>query len=993
VGPPHPRRRPQGRLHFELPWTRTDDYVPGIYTFGTIGSTQELIYAPQYNYFRPAVAPNATRLTLPAGATSIASALNSNGDTALFVAGTGGLYLFTPDNQGDQSSPVLAVPSSIIANNNILAGASSLSASTTGSRTVVWGVNVQGDLFHVYCPAGSEATASAWSSPIPLCSGVEGFAFYLNISASNNVLFAHLSGQQLLQLTQDPATSTWTQRSILLPPTSIDDMIEYNSFTSHICTTDDNGIPVPNIPVTLTSTSPVTMYINDVYHVLSPTVPVNATSDVTGTVTIIQETQTLSAVCFQITITGPPSVVAKIDPLSKAIQTLSTIQTGDDLSGVQIKTASGVQQSLVPSSVPPAAKNAAAQSIVNLIKVKDTLPPDGSTKTTPSAAPAAVSHVMSTAEPTQPKKVWGVSFKNGVTYHEGDDVAKHIGVPAVGKALALKTVSLDIAQTIAIAAGDLFNFLKSAWADVESFVVQEVEGFYHFCATIGNKIYNAILDCVSAVVGAVEFVFNQIEVFFEQLIAWLGYLFDWDDIKRTHSVMKNILKQYGNKLVSSIDSLETSIENAFIDLENQINAWAGVTDPGETIGTHQQAGSSVPGSNSPQANWALNHTKNGILSSETSYTEPDTGSSALDQILQDLGALVTNEEDYIKTTITQIQDQVANQISSLTPLQVIKKVMGIASDLILKSARILIVKLVDIIKIMITGLLDFLDAPLDIPILSSIYKSITGDQLTFLDLITLIGAIPATILYKLVSGQTPFPDNSHTQALINAPDFTTLGSLLTGTSTLSTAQKQSLSTVHSAMKIAPVVRMASVDIANVVLNMGALVGSALVVVCAFEKRYTEDLIPSQSIRIIAASSYLLYVGPDIIGAFYTPAAWYVALNDTITGIATLKTWADNTVYLSKLESWNDTASPILETIINVVWLTTAIGPIASNKSPQDSDWLSMAANLCFDIGGALTVATMKSVPKPYGDIAFLVCQDLTLMYGFLSVAVGRALIG
>lgn len=60
---------------------RTDDYVPGMYTFGTIATKRELICTPQYNYFRPAVAPNTALLTLPDGATAIASALNGAGDS------------------------------------------------------------------------------------------------------------------------------------------------------------------------------------------------------------------------------------------------------------------------------------------------------------------------------------------------------------------------------------------------------------------------------------------------------------------------------------------------------------------------------------------------------------------------------------------------------------------------------------------------------------------------------------------------------------------------------------------------------------------------------------------------------------------------------------------------------------------------------------------------------------------------------------------------
>jgi hypothetical protein len=127
------------------------------------------------------------------------------------VAGTAGLYLFAPGNQHDQASPVLVVPSTLAA------GASALAAATDGKRTAVWGVDPQGYLFYAQCPAGSEASLGAWSHPVPLLPSVEAFAFFLNLDAGNNILFAHVDGQSLIQLTQDPVTTDWRQRSILLP--------------------------------------------------------------------------------------------------------------------------------------------------------------------------------------------------------------------------------------------------------------------------------------------------------------------------------------------------------------------------------------------------------------------------------------------------------------------------------------------------------------------------------------------------------------------------------------------------------------------------------------------------------------------------------------------------------------------------------------------------------------------------------------------------------
>jgi hypothetical protein len=104
--------------------------------------------------------------------------------------------------------------------------------------------------------------------------------------------------------------------------------------------------------------------------------------------------------------------------------------------------------------------------------------------------------------------------------------------------------------------------------------------------------------------------------------------------------------------------------------------------------------------------------------------------------------------------------------------------MAIGAGLILKSTKNLVVKIVDIIKIIANGLLDALDASINIPVLSSIYKTISGYDLNFLDLICLIGAIPITVIFKIITNEMPFPDDSLTQSLIDAPDFTSLRKLL-----------------------------------------------------------------------------------------------------------------------------------------------------------------------------------------------------------------------
>lgn len=412
---------------------RTTDYVPGIYTFGSISGVQELIFAPQYNAFRPTVPPTAARLTLPGGATAIASALNSSGFTNLFVAAPSGLYLFTPSNQNDMAQPLQVI------NSSVFSGVSILSALTDGSRTAVWGINTQAELYYISCPAGSEANPGSWSTPAPICQGAENFAFYLNSQAPSNVLFAHLnSGEQLLQLSQDPVTGCWSQRSILIPATATDDIVQYYSFTTHIQVTDANGVSAPNTPVLLSTATPVSVYVNNVYYVLSPAAVVEVTADATGIVTVVQETQTLQGACFRVTLTASPSTFVDVNPMSNAFQTLSTIKSASNLSSVQITTASGTTKPLLPSSVSTDDLNAAAAAISQLVQLSTTLPSNGSTQTTPTPAV--------TMTRLQAASITGFS----------------------------------------ISGGDLVKWLTDAWNEVSNFIVQEVNGT--FCVFVTGPI-------------------------------------------------------------------------------------------------------------------------------------------------------------------------------------------------------------------------------------------------------------------------------------------------------------------------------------------------------------------------------------------------------------------------------------------------------------------------------------------------------------------------
>ena len=838
------------------------------------------------------------------------------------------------------------------------------------------------------CPVGSEADPTAWSNPVPLLPSVEGFDFFLNLSAGNNVLFAHVDGQNLVQLTQDPITTDWLQRSILLPSTSPNDVAVYNSFTTHIQVTDDNGVGALNTAVAVTATSPVSVYINDVYYRLSPTVAVNTTADLTGVLTVVQETQSLAAVCFRVVLTDTPEVVADVNPMSKALATLATVQNGDDLANVQVTNADGTQQPLVPSGVSSDDMDAAAQSIAQFVKINAGLPQDGSRQVATGASMAAAPATATTVPRT-----WGVSFvKGGLEYHEGEDTAQHFGLRTVAARPALAAggspVLESIGSDIEVAAGDFFHWVKGIVDDVDSFVVQETEGLYHFFATIGGKIYDVLLDCIDAVVHAVEFVFNKIKVFFEDLIKWLGFLFEWADILRTHSVLKNIFNQYLAQCVNNLSNARTQLQNTFTDVEKYIDAWAGIPDniPPSLSGTSldSSTGSSqpAPGQNSPQSNWGLHHLKSNAASGSTT-AQPNTGIVGdIVSVIQPLADALEREKEVFQAAYGSFKSDIIDKIHELSFAQIIEAVVAIIADALLESIENVLLAAIDVLIALTEGVMDALNATIDIPVISWLYKKVAGDDLSLLDLTCLVAAIPVTIGYKLIANAAPFPDNATTTSLINAPDFASIQKIYNPAQNL--AARGADTTTRAASISTP-------DNNILVLTGGIASTVGAVSLCIFsplKQKFPE----SKVFPIINGLSYLLYVAPDIMGQIpdLQNEKWWAITNQVISDLMIVKSTVDMGVGLTAVGSaaqgaWNP-VSPWLDFGGNILWQVPTTAALFDPKNQNTAGILSYWGGTCFDCNGVMSPVVANDEDPISWGIAVGIATFFNLAYGAMSCA-------
>jgi hypothetical protein len=97
--------------------------------------------------------------------------------------------------------------------------------------------------------------------------------------------------------------------------------------------------------------------------------------------------------------------------------------------------------------------------------------------------------------------------------------------------------------------------------------------------------------------------------------------------------------------------------------------------------------------------------------------------------------------------------------------------VAIVCDLVFETAKNIVVKTLGIVKNLTNVVIKELNKPISIPIVSSLYKSIAGDELSIMDVMCLVAAVPTTLVYKAITGNNPFPGNATTNAVIDASDF------------------------------------------------------------------------------------------------------------------------------------------------------------------------------------------------------------------------------
>jgi len=320
-----------------------------------------------------------------------------------------------------------------------------------------------------------------------------------------------------------------------------------------------------------------------------------------------------------------------------------------------------------------------------------------------------------------------------------------------------------------------------------------VDDVLHFVITWAGTVYSFVCDTVAAIGKALSWVFAKIKVGVEKMIDYAGFIFKWNDILQfSDSIVTyfNVSLQYGQDQIDALDDKAKSfIENLRETLHNRVqpNTVSANTTTEDTSATSDTNGvKHGVGYNWP--GYQLNH---GGFQKDSQMSISTITSDEQDTITN-IWTDFNNELEVIKDLVNDIGNTLCSLFNSNTDSsELFNQFTDDMIDALCDSFENILDIFLKSIVLLLQKVSDLANYAIEIPVFTALWKDISeGRDFTLLNAIALIVAIPATVLYKLVT-DTPLPT---LKDRLTEDVFT---SFLSGDSSLDSALAQDIETVRS----------------------------------------------------------------------------------------------------------------------------------------------------------------------------------------------------
>jgi hypothetical protein len=641
-------------------------------------------------------------------------------------------------------------------------------------------IDADGGLFYTRQLTDSKGADTGFTSLFPLNREVNTTNFTVTRNALGySVVYSLTSNNELMQFLQSPESTQWFSARLFVQDTG-QQVISVPTHSVDITVLDEKGIPQPKAEVSLSASFLTRIAVNGLSYPVSAADTVRLSTDATGRLSLLQDASGLAGATLYVetpfTGTGEPVVVEpNLQLQGKMNQTTASqvMEARDKAGNYLLNGAYRTQENA----------NAIAsvmQSAMQLCNTEEQSP------VVYFYRHRGLPHLRRQALRTAATggESWEISFGgNNVGYQKLDSAA------------------VDLYRSRMAAAGIFGIDWSDVWDAIKGGFKKVVDGIKKIVVTVADKIkvlfeivvdgitrvFEAVMETVQQVFDFVEGVWSWVKATAQQLYEWLAFFFSWDDIKRTAGAVEystNVFLDFTTAAVNEISAgAEKWIDSLKEKLQASVDDYLARYGGNETLGT---IGKDYQKPN-PEAENALDH--NILFSAyKENYQSTAVQQAFALRVQQDsrlaelLDKLQTLSDDFTNGDGKQAFEEAISYFSNIkdNPDKALEllfsglvKVGESIALFALDLGKALIVLFLQIIAEIIGVFKDLMNEEWEIPIVSSIYEYITGSTLSFkpITLLSYIIAIPATLIYKLSTGEAPFADD---KALQDFKDYFTL---------------------------------------------------------------------------------------------------------------------------------------------------------------------------------------------------------------------------
>ncbi len=346
--------------------------------------------------------------------------------------------------------------------------------------------------------------------------------------------------------------------------------------------------------------------------------------------------------------------------------------------------------------------------------------------------------------------------------------------------------------------GDAIHWLEKAAKTVGKVLIKVLSAEVHFIVQLDKVFYKFVTKTLEDTFKGLESLFAwstaliKAEIdFVEDLMKFLRLLFEWKNVLVTKTLFKETihagLTAFQSEISTVTDAILTEVKKGEAAANKDFDALLQKLMPkGRKMGDSAPKVRNKftgPGNNSPMAMSGYNsaHNKHAMRMSyvkNKAQQNPPHNSSAIALSLGGQGGLSFDEGIFddiinkiendpgVKQTLSGLGSFFKNEkIKSFKDLldaaaYTFLSIFKLAADVAFDVVEGIIKALKQFAEAVIGALLNVITNPIQIPVVSDIYEIISGSKLTLLDLFSLIGAVPTTLIYELFTGKPPFTADS-----------------------------------------------------------------------------------------------------------------------------------------------------------------------------------------------------------------------------------------